>query len=387
MSQDAGGAAAAVGDELPTCRICFMPEDEGQPLISPCKCEGSQKYVHVSCLQQWQRSVQLSGPSREEDFAKERRHLVCQVCMSEFNLCPQDRGDLMLELAGLNKADVRPGLLMVTKNAIGDSAPFIGMTVQLRAFFEAKAAHFRSAVYILTEEIQPPDDDAANVKVLGVNLSRALPQPDLMRLEGALSDTSLAEYKRSGVAITWMNGGPVQPRTVTAVAIVEHVAPDLRYNLMQLHGIGLRLLEDDGRAMVVVGGLPGVLMLAAQEAELARDRDCDEATVPVLAWAGFAQWGRTQLLNELARGSWGWCRMKVADVRNAIAAHDDPPGAPIFDSLRPSSRLAWAPENDVSREFERRTSAARSRTQEVEDTHAEAVANLVQQFELLRRRR
>ncbi|XP_018331016.1 E3 ubiquitin-protein ligase MARCH8 [Agrilus planipennis] len=35
------------------CRICHCEADVGNPLLSPCYCSGSLKYVHQSCLQQW----------------------------------------------------------------------------------------------------------------------------------------------------------------------------------------------------------------------------------------------------------------------------------------------------------------------------------------------
>ncbi|XP_065163002.1 E3 ubiquitin-protein ligase MARCHF8 [Atheta coriaria] len=35
------------------CRICHCEADVGNPLLSPCYCAGSLKYVHQSCLQQW----------------------------------------------------------------------------------------------------------------------------------------------------------------------------------------------------------------------------------------------------------------------------------------------------------------------------------------------
>lgn len=34
------------------CRICRMPGDE-EPLYHPCKCSGSIRYVHSSCLSKW----------------------------------------------------------------------------------------------------------------------------------------------------------------------------------------------------------------------------------------------------------------------------------------------------------------------------------------------
>nr|XP_022919225.1 E3 ubiquitin-protein ligase MARCH4 [Onthophagus taurus] len=35
------------------CRICHCEADSGNPLLSPCYCAGSLKYVHQACLQQW----------------------------------------------------------------------------------------------------------------------------------------------------------------------------------------------------------------------------------------------------------------------------------------------------------------------------------------------
>lgn len=35
------------------CRICHCEADYGNPLLSPCYCSGSLKYVHQHCLQQW----------------------------------------------------------------------------------------------------------------------------------------------------------------------------------------------------------------------------------------------------------------------------------------------------------------------------------------------
>lgn len=43
-------------DEEACCRICYndsSPVDESREFISPCKCSGSVKYVHPSCLRRW----------------------------------------------------------------------------------------------------------------------------------------------------------------------------------------------------------------------------------------------------------------------------------------------------------------------------------------------
>merc|ERR1719147_232918 len=39
---------------MPVCRICQLPGLEpNNPLISPCRCLGSIKYVHNPCLKKW----------------------------------------------------------------------------------------------------------------------------------------------------------------------------------------------------------------------------------------------------------------------------------------------------------------------------------------------
>ena len=36
------------------CRICLEDEEEsGNPFITPCKCTGSMKFIHLKCLREW----------------------------------------------------------------------------------------------------------------------------------------------------------------------------------------------------------------------------------------------------------------------------------------------------------------------------------------------
>eukprot|EP00834_Sanchytrium_tribonematis_P003751 NODE_156_length_15158_cov_0.791553.p8 type:complete len:194 gc:universal NODE_156_length_15158_cov_0.791553:14238-14819(+) len=41
------------------CRICYDSENQ-EELISPCLCKGSQKWVHVECLNEWRATSQQS---------------------------------------------------------------------------------------------------------------------------------------------------------------------------------------------------------------------------------------------------------------------------------------------------------------------------------------
>jgi hypothetical protein len=53
-----GGAGSESGRN---CRICLDEADSDEnPFITPCKCDGSMKYIHLSCLQEWLDSKRVS---------------------------------------------------------------------------------------------------------------------------------------------------------------------------------------------------------------------------------------------------------------------------------------------------------------------------------------
>ena len=55
------------------CRICFETyEDEIDKLFSPCRCNGTQKYIHESCLNRW----------RLENINNEKSK-KCEICKTD----------------------------------------------------------------------------------------------------------------------------------------------------------------------------------------------------------------------------------------------------------------------------------------------------------------
>merc|ERR1740124_462069 len=55
-----------------TCRLCWGDEDDG-PLVQPCACRGSAKFIHKDCLEKWRRT------SPREDAAYR-----CGQCKDEY---------------------------------------------------------------------------------------------------------------------------------------------------------------------------------------------------------------------------------------------------------------------------------------------------------------
>lgn len=377
---------ASLGDP-PTCRICFMgaSDGEGNDLVSPCKCEGSQKWVHLHCLRRWQRAVQLEGSNHPEDAQREERHRICNVCRSEFDIPPQDRASMMSDLACIRPDEIAPGLVLVTKVTSAESAlRSAQLNLVLRAYIETKAAHFREAVYVLTS-IQEGDGTDGSDGVIGVNLTRTLETLDVSKLEDVVDEATIEVFRSRGVEVQWMNGGPVKPRVVTALTRVQHL-PHARRAEFCAHNGTYPVINDhlSNQEAVFGGPLLSLLNMAAEELDLAR-RVGGNQVHTVLAWAGFAQWSRTQLLGELARGSWGWCAGNSEDIHSAISALPASGREGLWSSLRYSDRLHWAPDNDLSREFERHLQRSTEPATENPDPHAETLDALVQLFEARRR--
>ena len=87
-------------DDERICRFCFDGASADETLIAPCHCKGGQKYIHLSCLRQWQRMVLVSQPTHPDFWEDDVRHQKCNVCVSDFKCPPPTRQELMLGFTG-----------------------------------------------------------------------------------------------------------------------------------------------------------------------------------------------------------------------------------------------------------------------------------------------
>lgn len=67
---------------LNTCRICLLEEiDEDDPLINPCKCQGSVGFIHIECLKRWLDS-KLVTKVYAYLIVHSFKDLKCEICNS-----------------------------------------------------------------------------------------------------------------------------------------------------------------------------------------------------------------------------------------------------------------------------------------------------------------
>jgi hypothetical protein len=63
-----------------SCRICYGTEEDEEELgrlISPCKCSGTAKYVHILCLQEWRKRSTAAGSSKS--------FFECDLCKYQYS--------------------------------------------------------------------------------------------------------------------------------------------------------------------------------------------------------------------------------------------------------------------------------------------------------------
>ena len=68
---DTGSMSSLTSNSGDLCRICHCTSEPDAPMISPCVCSGSLKFVHQSCLQQWIKSADTKS---------------CELCKYDFQM-------------------------------------------------------------------------------------------------------------------------------------------------------------------------------------------------------------------------------------------------------------------------------------------------------------
>ena len=72
-----------------TCRICYgeenLIEDIDNPLVQPCKCSGSLKYIHLNCLKHWLNTKSCNKIISNKNFSMFLvKQIECEICKEKF---------------------------------------------------------------------------------------------------------------------------------------------------------------------------------------------------------------------------------------------------------------------------------------------------------------
>ncbi|KAH6946375.1 hypothetical protein HPB50_013199 [Hyalomma asiaticum] len=108
---------AGIGSAM--CRICH-DGDEEEPLVSPCKCSGSIRFVHVSCIEHWLNEMNVD---------------ICELCGQRFQMAAQPGIAMQfLHWISLREAQLQRALLRdVLVWAMMTAGTLIALAIMLQA--------------------------------------------------------------------------------------------------------------------------------------------------------------------------------------------------------------------------------------------------------------
>eukprot|EP01062_Namystynia_karyoxenos_P026276 TRINITY_DN20464_c0_g1_i1.p1 TRINITY_DN20464_c0_g1~~TRINITY_DN20464_c0_g1_i1.p1 ORF type:complete len:1032 (+),score=333.23 TRINITY_DN20464_c0_g1_i1:132-3227(+) len=324
------GSAGQEEEDEPKCRYCLCGEDDGDdPLVTPCKCKGDQRWCHVECLRRWQRSVLVQQPTHPQHHREDRRQSQCNVCKADFNVPPPSRAELMLSFSGAELAALlNVGCLIVTEKRTSQHMEHV-LRHNAHIPQVLSVAHWVKGVYLITEIDSTSASDDSDL-IVAVNLNgRSAPH--------------VGPHGSHGCSYVCQVGGPCYQQMARVAAAVLSNTPHTE----------LPPPSECGSARVWQGGMQGglwavgkvdaVAECAARDSARAAAAGAPAERPTVRVWAGDARWSRTQLLGELARGGWGMCRAEAADLI---------PKPTLWEDLINGDRLIYAPKNEMSEEFD-----------------------------------
>jgi hypothetical protein len=78
------------------CRICYLEEESiDNPLIQPCVCSGSMKYIHLDCLKQWlHTSIFVKIDGNNDCYIYLYKTPECELCKTKFTDYIRNKGKL-----------------------------------------------------------------------------------------------------------------------------------------------------------------------------------------------------------------------------------------------------------------------------------------------------
>lgn len=102
------------------CRYC-LSDDRLEKLIDPCNCEGTMKYVHQECLEDW-----IKNGNRQVDEIINNKHIkvyitICEICKYKMKYTKTYKNNLFLSVYKMVKAifgNIKNGFLLVIHTII-----------------------------------------------------------------------------------------------------------------------------------------------------------------------------------------------------------------------------------------------------------------------------
>lgn len=310
------------------CRFC-LEDVPVEDLIAPCRCVGTGRYVHEDCLKRWQEEL---GRKTSID----ERAAVCQSCKSPFSVQPA----VLLRPLPRPMLFTRPIFEHISTNPFFDSNAARSLPTALcRQLHRCmspgclvlqeptavesiiRREHWHQGVFLIGG-VWPGLGHASSDALIGVNLAGArLSAAVARRLDQGLLDFEAYLRSSSSVTLSHVTGGPVQPRSVLVLVsflgrLGQSVSSRVRLVLpCNVDSTAPELTTDASDVpRTPQRWCSGALFGEPHDVLHALHNNEGLDLVGAVAFQGHAVWSSTQLVAEIARGSWGLAQAEDEDL-------------------------------------------------------------------------
>ena len=105
-----------------SCRICLSDENhKDNPLISPCSCTGSMKFIHLDCLKTWFNS-KIQKALNQNSICYFWKNIDCEVCKKPF-----EHYMGLLEIGALGDKELKENSCMILESVEKDKGNSRGL--------------------------------------------------------------------------------------------------------------------------------------------------------------------------------------------------------------------------------------------------------------------
>lgn len=361
--------------DLVSCRICFEEGHGKSQLVSPCKCKGTQEYVHLHCLRMWQDNVLRWGDGTDQ------RAYYCNVCKAPYSVAPSRPTWPGKLVSGFQGVTVALCISMVAVVLSGPPWPHLAVVLLVVLCLRYQLVVFTCwfalfVLFVLVLYFQgfrlvlrldhlgrfgpaiirhgPPVDglhpgvllvasaelentvfhqsvvliyEHSQLGAKGVLLTQPV---DPARFQGSLG------FVNRQASVTHYLGGPVEaPRrhVVMHAPVVLHNMPDVVSSHVVLGpGVnGSGSAEGFVSRLDLNGSLADVTRVLHSLDRLSPNNP-NSPTLKI--FYGLCVWSSGQLEGEVRNGAWGFANATVADVLNV-------PPTTLWWNLLSSERLQW----------------------------------------------
>jgi hypothetical protein len=84
------------------CRYC-LSGDKKENMINPCQCEGTMKYVHQQCLEDWIKNRNQTIPEKNSATNEKIFSTPCEICKSQMRFTKYFKNNLMKSILKMLK--------------------------------------------------------------------------------------------------------------------------------------------------------------------------------------------------------------------------------------------------------------------------------------------